>query len=474
MTGSPRASAAGASWRSGGGARGDAAAPNNTTSPSTPLAQQDVTFLSVDGSTAPSPLLSSPTASGAGAKSGAWTPPSLAAHHRLAAQTHGASDGGGTPAARSSGGGSGGGGDGGSGGLNRRQRRSLDMAARQAANAATGGRVSPGPDAAAPAAAAAAAAAAADSALSDSSLSGNGARGAPGRQQGKGSRLSAAATTFSPTNDFHATIEAIREASCELDNGAVGRAMAAMTVSGGGGSGGQRRRSGTGGAGGSNSGGRSRGGGEQRQHTHHHQQQQQQQQQQQCDRAHRGARRHRRSLSSGSRRESLDEGPRRPSFEGPASDGVAAVGLSPRGVRRAGPLTPDGVGRERHPAGNAAHDGSQQHGASSGGGASKKKSKKKDYASWAAATPQFRAEAAAAKHNGCGEGGGGDKAADAARLARGADASPLRATLLDGGSAPGGGPPAGHGHDLVHVARMPDGSRGFAMGRGRPLAQPPP
>jgi hypothetical protein len=264
--------------------------------------------------------------------------------------------------------------------------------------------------------------------------------------------------------DYQATIEAIREASCELDSGAVGRAIAALSISGrkkgsGGGSSAEGVISPEGDAAGDGEHGKRR-------------------------RA-----RHRRSRSSGSRRQSLDDARPHVFSEMPASAGVGAVGLSPRAAIRHGALAPDEAHHrhDKHSSSGGGSGGEHHHGLSghggvrgSGAGAHDSSSggkKKKDYAAWAAATPEFRAVATAAKHS-SGGGSGGSAAVLSTSPVRSTGISPMRgqaggfvaplAAPRSAAQAPGSLLP-GHAHHQEHTARGPDGTRGFAMGRGRPL-----
>lgn len=452
LVSSPKASSA-ANWRSG-------ANTPASSMPGTPLSST----LSISAGAAVGAELDawSPPAGGAGAfsvgspslsgggagKPAPWIPASRLAHHQRVAAA-GSSDGGGSASAgdswRSGGGSrpprgsmpSSGGGS--SGGGTRQRRRSWHATEAEEAVVAAGSH-----------AAANAAAAVADGSTSDSSSS--------VRKAGshRSSRLGQA-------GDYHATIEAIREASCELDSGMVGRAIAALS------GGGRRRGSSTGGGGaegvvspegGDAAEGDSEAAGKRR-------------------RA-----RHRRSRSSGSRRQSMDDArPHAFSPEVPASGGVGAVGLSSHGAVRHGPLAADdahhrhhqrdkhsssGGGSEHHNSHGGAR-GSSAGGHSHGGDSTGKKKEKKDYAAWAAATPEFRAAATAAKHSSGGGSGGPVLAALSTSPARSPMMSPMRGA---GGAfsqqAPGSPLPV-HSHHLEHTARGPDGSRGFAMGRGRPL-----
>ena len=90
--------------------------------------------------------------------------------------------------------------------------------------------------------------------------------------------------------------------------------------------------------------------------------------------------------------------------------------------------------------------------------------KKKDYASWAAATPTFRNQAVA------NQGGGADGEGGAARGVAGE--VPAASQGLPAPGIAGGGGGAGRGGGR-RQPRMPDGTRGFAAGRGRPLAPAP-
>ncbi|KAG1674142.1 hypothetical protein FOA52_015773 [Chlamydomonas sp. UWO 241] len=98
---------------------------------------------------------------------------------------------------------------------------------------------------------------------------------------------------------------------------------------------------------------------------------------------------------------------------------------------------------------------------------------KKDYASWAAATPMYRAESAA---HGSGGGGTGSKVG-AATPPYAAAAAGSRDASGCGPSTPGAPPPlgaleGGAQSQSVLISRGPDGSKGFGMGRGRALATP--
>eukprot|EP00878_Enallax_costatus_P000770 GHUV01000888.1.p1 GENE.GHUV01000888.1~~GHUV01000888.1.p1 ORF type:complete len:994 (+),score=425.46 GHUV01000888.1:1363-4344(+) len=199
-------------------------------------------------------------------------------------------------------------------------------------------------------------------------------------------------------------------------------------------------------------------------------------------------RRHKRS-STGSRRASLDEtgagrhtstdegpgksGGKRQSEDGGGSSGGRhrrhsldeGSGSKPnsRPHSRAGALSPEDPSEHRPSSGgNRSHSGGSQAAEHHGAAKDSKKKEKKDYASWAAATPEFRA--AAAKHS---SGGGAAPSANmlgtSPSRAGQSGISPLRASM--------GGAPGGH-HDSdshVRIARMPDGTRGFGMGRGRPV-----
>ena|ERR1712025_1168732 len=95
--------------------------------------------------------------------------------------------------------------------------------------------------------------------------------------------------------------------------------------------------------------------------------------------------------------------------------------------------------------------------------AGRKGRKKKDYAAWAAATPAFRSQAVAQQSGGAdGEGG------TATGLEPGTDVAP--GPPRSGHAAPS----AGAGRGGRRQPTMPDGTRGFAAGRGRPLAAAPP
>ncbi|WIA16383.1 hypothetical protein OEZ85_013077 [Tetradesmus obliquus] len=227
-----------------------------------------------------------------------------------------------------------------------------------------------------------------------------------------------------------------------------------------------------------------------------------------------GKRRRRRHRGSGSRRASLDEshpgGSRRQSLEEGSRGGSRRQSLDESGGRYGGSSSsrPGSRAGAPSPLEDAAAAGQHAHGqhsrphssCSAGGGkphshhgspspashmpgerrgshdgsaaaakeAGSKKKEKKDYASWAAATPEFRAAAAAAKHSG---GGNGNSSSSSAALG----SSPARAGLSPMRASGGGGSVAsGHdGDSHVRIARMPDGSRGFGMGRGRALTPPP-
>lgn len=459
MVSSPKASSA-SNWRSG------ANTPTASSMPGTPLSNT----LSISAGAAVGAELDawSPPASAGGAfsvgspnlsggaagKPAPWVPASRLAHHqRMAA---GSSDGGGSAGAGDtwrSGGGSrpprgsmpSSSGGGSSGGGARQRRKSWHATEAEEAAAAAGSS----------AAAAGAAAAVADGSTSDSSSS--------VRKAGshRSSRLGQA-------GDYHATIEAIREASCELDTGMVGRAIAALSSSG-------RRQGSSSGGGGSAEGAVSPEGGDAAD----------------GDGEAAGKRRrarHRRSRSSGSRRQSMDDA-RSHAFspEVPSSGGVGAVGLSPRAGVRHGPLagaddghhrhhqrdkhSSSGGGSEHHHSHGSGARGSSAGGHSHGGDSTGKKKEKKDYAAWAAATPEFRAAATAAKHSSSGGGAGGP--ANLAALSTSPARSPMMSPMRGAGGAfsqqaPGSPLPV-HGHHLEHTARGPDGTRGFCMGRGRPL-----
>jgi hypothetical protein len=400
----------------------------------------------------------SPNLSGGGAgRPAPWVPSSRLAHHQRMAAA-GSSDGGGSAAVRSatpdsddnwrSGGGnrpprgprtsipSSGGGSSSGGG--RQRRKSWHATEAEEAAIAAGASL----------AAAEAVAAAADGSTSDSSI----------RKSGRqGSRLGQA-------GDYQATIEAIREASCELDSGAVGRAIAALSISG------RKKGSSSSGGGGGADGvitpeGDAAGDGEH---------------------GKRRRARHRRSRSSGSRRQSLDDARPHVFSELPASGGVGAVGLSPRAAIRHGPLAPDEAHHrhDKHSSSGGGSGGEHHHGHSSHGGArgsgagahdsSSGGKKKKDYAAWAAATPEFRAVATAAKHI-SGSGSGGSAAVLSTSPARSTGMmSPMRGQAAGVAAQAPGSSLSGHAHHQEHTARGPDGSRGFAMGRGRPITAPAP
>ncbi|WIA36582.1 hypothetical protein OEZ86_007872 [Tetradesmus obliquus] len=227
-----------------------------------------------------------------------------------------------------------------------------------------------------------------------------------------------------------------------------------------------------------------------------------------------GKRRRRRHRGSGSRRASLDEshpgGSRRQSLDEGSRGGSRRQSLDESGGRYGGSSSsrPGSRAGAPSPLEDAAAAGQHAHGqhsrphssCSAGGGkphshhgspspashmpgerrgshdgsaaaakeAGSKKKEKKDYASWAAATPEFRAAAAAVKHSG---GGNGNSSSSSAALG----SSPARAGLSPMRASGGGGSVAsGHdGDSHVRIARMPDGSRGFGMGRGRALTPPP-
>jgi hypothetical protein len=174
----------------------------------------------------------------------------------------------------------------------------------------------------------------------------------------------------------------------------------------------------------------------------------------------------------GSRRQSLDESGGR---HGSSRPGSRAGGMSPledapgRHHVDSRPHSScsggGGKAHSHHGSPSPASHMSGEHRSSHDGSAPKegsKKKEKKDYASWAAATPEFRA---AAKHSGGGSSNSSSSAALGSSPAR-AGLSPLRAS--------GGGVASGHdGDSHVRIARMPDGTRGFGMGRGRALTPPP-
>ncbi|KAF8065578.1 LARP6B [Scenedesmus sp. PABB004] len=255
--------------------------------------------------------------------------------------------------------------------------------------------------------------------------------------------------------DYRSTIEAIREASCELDSVVAARAAAAAATAAPAPA--RRRSSATGGGDAEHAQeGDDEGGWEQRSR--------------------------RRRSGTGSRRTSLDEGAAGAARRLSLDEGH---GGRSRPSSRAGALSPEpergGHGRP--------HSGGHHHGspapashvaaAASAAAASAaghegardipKKKEKRDYASWAAATPEFRAAAAAANAAGGGSGGGAGAPGTSPGRAAAAGLSPLRASAGGGG----GGAAAAAQHGDTHIARMPDGSRGFGVGRGRPLAPPP-
>jgi len=88
--------------------------------------------------------------------------------------------------------------------------------------------------------------------------------------------------------------------------------------------------------------------------------------------------------------------------------------------------------------------------------------KKKDYASWAAATPTFRNQAIANQGGGA-DGEGGATRGVSGEVPAASQGLPVLGTA--GGAAGRGGG--------RRQPRMPDGTRGFAAGRGRPLAPAP-
>lgn len=97
-------------------------------------------------------------------------------------------------------------------------------------------------------------------------------------------------------------------------------------------------------------------------------------------------------------------------------------------------------------------EGDPDHGKANKHAAEAKAKQKKDYAAWAAATDHYRGEAIAAK----GQGVGGGKAGVAIV------GSPLQSNGMR--------PIIKHGSGVAPVEpRMPDGTKGFSMGRGKPL-----
>lgn len=183
-------------------------------------------------------------------------------------------------------------------------------------------------------------------------------------------------------------------------------------------------------------------------------------------------RRRRKRSGTGSRRASLDEGvgSRRASVDG-------AGELSSSAPQRAGLSMPDETAGHARSSGGSSkqHNGPMEHqrrGSHDGAAKEKdgKRKEKKDYANWAAATPEFRAVAAMHSTGGnisTGGGSGTGVLGTSPGRAGQAGISPLRASA--GGAA-------GSGHDgdsHVRIARMPDGTRGFGMGRGRPMSPAP-
>jgi hypothetical protein len=308
---------------------------------------------------------------------------------------------------------------------------------------------------------------------------GNSSDGSPGMAAGSSSSGRRTSRLAQQGGDLKSSICAIREASGELE-----ALVAAAEANSGRGVQQRRRSSQTGdGAGAACS---SRDAGEEQDDEHE-------------DGEHEhGKRRRRRHRGSGSRRTSLDEphpsagggGSRRQSLDEGGRGGSRRQSLDEPGPRhssrpgsRAGALSPapeegshaahsrphsscSGGGGKPH-----SHQGSPspashmsgEHRSSHDGSVVKegsKKKEKKDYASWAAATPEFRAAAAGAKRS-----AGGAANSSGSSPAR-AGLSPLRAS--------GGGAASGHdGDSHVRIARMPDGTRGFGMGRGRPLTPAP-
>lgn len=125
-------------------------------------------------------------------------------------------------------------------------------------------------------------------------------------------------------------------------------------------------------------------------------------------------------------------------------------------------------------------DGRKEAGGKEAGAEAKpKKHTKKDYASWAAATPEYRAEASAKYSVSSGGSGGG--AAPGTRSPRYHSPSPGVSPPRGRRTSDSGGrswEPLAHAHGdghshAVHNSKGPDGSRGFAMGRGKPLPPPP-
>ena len=134
--------------------------------------------------------------------------------------------------------------------------------------------------------------------------------------------------------------------------------------------------------------------------------------------------------------------------------------------------------------------------------AAKKSAGKKDYASWAAATPEYRAEAKSAaqpspkatnehvkglvaehaRYSGGGDGAsagsGGGEPNSPPRFSRvSTDALPAPSSLSGPHLPPAPGSshphhPPGAGATSVLISRGPDGSTGFGAGRGKPMAPP--
>lgn len=136
-------------------------------------------------------------------------------------------------------------------------------------------------------------------------------------------------------------------------------------------------------------------------------------------------------------------------------------------------------------------DGQEAH-AKGAASAKQPKPAKKDYAAWAAATPEFRAVASAARHSSAGGGHPGTPPAGTPgttppgvsyMAGLGGDmrmgtspgrVSPIRfASGGGGGAAAAAAAAAAHDAAAAHVPRMPDGSRGFSMGRGKAMPPPP-
>lgn len=172
-------------------------------------------------------------------------------------------------------------------------------------------------------------------------------------------------------------------------------------------------------------------------------------------------RRHRqRRKSTGSRRQSLDFGNREGMAGGSPEDDDSQ---HHRGKGAAAGAAKPGKGQQKHE-----QEKQQQQQA-------KEKKEKKDYAAWAAATPEFRAEAAAARHA---AGNARHSMAGATTAMLGTSprpgTSPIRFMSLNVGGSVGGDPAHHHAGDhSQRIARGPDGTRGFAMGRGRAATPPP-